>query len=90
MHLWDDYEPHDPGTLVVQATSLREDELADIALDWIRRQLARPLVELQWWRRGRIVARTWKLADTGHVVERRGFHRPGRRPDRTVEVRPHP
>jgi len=64
--------------------------LAELAVEWLATQLARPVKELSWIRDGQIDARRWELADTGHIIDSEGRIplRARKRPDRVECVRP--
>lgn len=85
-HLWEDYDPNEPGVLAV-AAALSPDGAAERAAAWLTEQLNRPLVVEEWDRR--LLAapvRRWVLSDTGqYVAGRRRRPRRGA-PDRVVPV----
>ncbi|MBN9758758.1 hypothetical protein Ae406Ps2_2885c [Pseudonocardia sp. Ae406_Ps2] len=73
--IWDGFDRKHPDNLLVHARSFSDERHAVIALDWVAAQLNRPLVEKQWVRRGKIVARVWATGDTGDVLEVSGRRR---------------
>ncbi|GAB3413237.1 hypothetical protein [Flindersiella endophytica] len=63
----------------------------DEAVSWLQEQLTRPVVRREWRRGGEVVARSWRLEDTGRVIVVSGD--PGFRSnpdtaDAAVQVRP--
>jgi hypothetical protein len=66
---WEGFDPKHPNSLFLHALSFSDEQFAAIAVDWIAVQLARPIVERQWTRRGEVVARVWATADNGEAIE---------------------
>lgn len=71
-HPLDDYSGNDPECLTVVGVDARPEQHAAWAAEWLLRQLHRPVVREDWSRDGRVVASTWRLADTGTVLRRQG------------------
>lgn len=63
----------------------------DEAVGWLEQQLRRPIVRRQWRRNGKVVARSWRMEDTGETFIASGDAGCWRNPDSATEsaqVRP--
>lgn len=89
-HLFDDLDPGDTESLVVRGVRDLEPRAAEIALQWLADQLARPMNVRQGLRKDRVIAQRWVLADTEREVAKWGKPPLRRRgtPDMTDPVRP--
>jgi hypothetical protein len=89
-YLFDDLDPGDKESLVVRGVRDLEPHAAEIALQWLADQLARPMNVQQWLRKDRVIAQRWVLTDTEREVARWGKPPLRRRdtPDMTDPVRP--
>ena len=85
--VWDYFDRKHPDSLFIHARSLSDEQHAAIALDWVSAQLERPLVEKQWIRQGKVVARVWATGDTGDTLESSGRWRLRGEPDVVRTVR---
>jgi hypothetical protein len=83
--LWDDDDPRDADALLVQGVDMTDHEAALAAVEWLARQLSRPVDhEIRALRsagdagrpvdrlRERLQGETWVLADTGRTLVMRG------------------
>ncbi len=83
-YLLDD-ERHDQDGLTVLGLEGEPEEFATWTARWFTQQFWRPVERLDWLSRGEVIASSWRLADTGLVVARRGaFFRTLKRAPTTV------
>lgn len=78
-YLWDDFDARDEETLVVRGVPLTDGQAAEAAVDWLARQLNRPLDHQVWKNAEQTMAQRWVLADTGREIARRGSRRDRKR-----------
>ncbi len=71
-YLWDEFDERDDEALHVRGLPLSDEQAADAALDWLARQLSRPLDHQIWMQNEEVVAERWIVADTGLEIGRRG------------------
>jgi hypothetical protein len=86
----DDHDGNDPECLTVVGVDVSLERHAAWAAEWIVRQLLRPVAREDRVRNGQAVASTWRLADTGTVLQRQGVSRRRllrRAPDLVTEIR---
>lgn len=78
---------------VVVVTGKRPSEMASVAADWLEREMRRPVVRQEWYRRG-FSHRIWQFADTGEELvwsDSQNLDRPDRgTPNRVVAVKSGP
>jgi hypothetical protein len=89
-YLMDDHDGNDPEDLTVVGVLATPEQYATWAADWLLRQLHRPVIREEWLRHDRVVATTWRLADTGHILGKTGLtprRLLRRKPDRAINVR---
>ena len=89
-YLLEDHDGNDPRDLTVAGVTGAPEQFAAWTAGWLLRQLHRPVVEERWMRHETVAAKTWRLADTGQVLGRKGqsARRILRRaPDRVITLR---
>jgi hypothetical protein len=79
-YLWDDFDPRDEEALVVRGVPMTDAQAAETAVDWLARQLSRPLDHQVWKNGGQTRGQRWVLADTGREIGRHGSRRARRGP----------
>jgi hypothetical protein len=78
-HLWDEFDERDEEALVVRGVSLTDEAAAEVAVDWLARQLRRPLDHEVWLHGDEVVFQRWVLSDSSREVGRRGRRRRAQR-----------
>lgn len=89
-YLLDDYDAADSENLTVVGVDAQPEAFATWAVEWLIRQLRRPVLREEWLTAGEISAAVWRLTDTGRILGREGaslkraLKRP---PDRSLRAR---
>jgi hypothetical protein len=87
-HLLDNHDYNADGLTII---GLEEapDTYGQFAANWMERQLERPVERLDWLQAGQVRESTWRLADSGKSIARRGtsLRLPSKPPDRKLNIR---